>query len=224
MTDTSKNIGTVGNPVSWLHQRAVAILYDALTHEQIKGPLDAKGWVDDVRAHLTPGGELSGNLRAGVAKVVIPGEWDSVGGIEPDLICKGEEDTPVRIIEVIVTSPPTAAKRSKLEALKRRGVDVVEIEVRTEKDLLNLCWVPAKFAYLGDIRFDLGYVAERDKSLQYEKRKKPVLELIASIRDCPPKLRRQLAEVLLGLCSLDSAYPVAADNPLRELLQSASGE
>ena len=79
MTEISKNIGTQGHPVSWLHQRAVAILYDALTHEQIKGPLDAKGWVDDVRAHLTPGGELSGNLRAGVAKVVIPGEWDSVG-------------------------------------------------------------------------------------------------------------------------------------------------
>ena len=224
MEDTKRNIGTETHPVSWLHQRAVAILYDALTHEQIKGPLDAKGWVDDVRAHLTPGGELSGNLRAGVAKVVIPGEWDSVGGIEPDLICKGEEDTPVRIIEVIVTSPPTAAKRSKLEALKRRGVDVVEIEVRTEKDLLNLCWVPAKFSYLGDIRFDRRYVGDRYNEIQYDKRTKIVKELIVAIRDCPPKLRRQLAEVLLGLCSLDSAYPVAADNPLLELLQSASGE
>ena len=223
MDATKRNIGTEPHPVSWLHQRAVAILYDALTHEQIKGPLDAKGWVDDVRAHLTPGGELSGNLRAGVAKVVIPGEWDSVGGIEPDLICKGEEDTPVRIIEVIVTSPPTAAKRSKLEALKRRGVDVVEIEVRSEKDLLNLCWVPSKFSYLGDIRFSRHMSADYDR-LRYQERIQPVLDLIASIRDCPPKLRRQLAEVLRGLCSLDSAYPVAADNPLRELLQSASGE
>ena len=60
---------------------------------------------------MTPRGELSGNLRAGVSKVVIPGEWDSVGGVVPDLICKDENDTPVRIIEVIVTSPPTAAKR-----------------------------------------------------------------------------------------------------------------
>ena len=223
MTEISKNIGTQGHPVSWLHQRAVAVLYDALTKEQAKGPLDAKGWEDDVRAHLTPGGELSGNLRVGVAKVVIPGEWDSVAGVEPDLICKGADDKPVRIIEVIVTSPPTAEKRGKLEALKRRGADVVEIEVKTEKDLVNLCWVPARFSYAGDIRWP-GTAPGQYNQARHRERTKPVLDLIASIRDCPPKLRRQLAEVLRGLGTLDSAYPVSADNPLRELLQSASDE
>ena len=39
MTDISKNIGTVGNPVSWLHQRAVALLYDALAYEPYGGHL-----------------------------------------------------------------------------------------------------------------------------------------------------------------------------------------
>ena len=142
----------------------------------------------------------------------------------PDLICKDENDTPVRIIEVIVTSPPAAAKRSKLEALKRRGVDVVEIEVRTEKDLLNLCWVDSEFSYLGDIRFDRRFVGDRYNEQLYDKRTKEVKELITSIRDCPPKLRRQLAEILAGMCSLDSAYPVAADNPLREYFNQPEGE
>ena len=171
MTEISKNIGTQGHPVSWIHQRAVAVLYDALTKEQAKGPLDAKGWEDDVRAHLTPGGELSGNLRVGVAQVVIPGEWDNVGGVVPDLICKGADEKPVRIIEVIVTSPPTAAKRGKLEALKRRGVDVVEIEVKTEKDLVNLCWVPARFSYAGDIRWPLTAQGQYDRARHLERTK-----------------------------------------------------
>ena len=32
-----RNVGTETNPVSWLHQRAVGIIYDALAHEQFQG-------------------------------------------------------------------------------------------------------------------------------------------------------------------------------------------
>ena len=82
--------------------------------------------------------EFSENLADGAVKVKVPGEWDSVGGIIPDLILYGVDDAPVRIIEVIDTSAPTEAKREKLDRIVRRGVDVVEVEVHTEADLLRL--------------------------------------------------------------------------------------
>ena len=227
MTDISENVGTRGNPVSWLHQRAVALLYDALSHEPYKGTLDPKISKEqqriyketkdpkkleiELRVCLEPGGALSGNLREGVAQVVIPGEWDNVGGIVPDLICRDEKGEPVRIIEVIVSSPPTKTKRAKLEALQRRGVDVVEVTVKTEADLMNLVWEPKTVHYSAVGRTRTG---EADDNVK---------KLINSIRGCNPKLRRELLAVLRGLSDLESAWPVSEDNPLRGLLAD-SGE
>ena len=153
-----RNVGTQAYPESWLHLRTVALLHDALTKARSHLALpdestvyDSKGRIVDssneVRVRLTPDGELSGNLMDGVKEVIIPGEWDSVGGVVPDLICKNDQAEPVRIIEVIVTNPPDEGKRRKLDTLMKRGVDVVEVEVKTEQDLLNLRWVPSKFKF-----------------------------------------------------------------------------
>ena len=238
MTDTSKNIGTVGNPVSWLHQRAVALLYDALAYEPYEGPLDPKMGAEErriykethgskklelelrrreleIRVCLEPGGALSGNLREGVAQVIMPGEWDSVGGIVPDLICRDEKGAPVRLIEVIVSSPPTKTKRAKLEALQRRGVDVVEVTVKTEKDLINLVWEPKAVHYSPHSSPRGGPRPTPDDTVR---------SLIRGLQACNPKLRRHLLAVLRGLCSLDSSWPVNVDNPLRGQLESASEE
>ncbi len=66
---------------------------------------------------------MSGNLLEGVTEVKIPDpEWDQVGGVVPDHTLLGPENRPVRIIEVIVHSPPTKAKREKLDRLQKRGV------------------------------------------------------------------------------------------------------
>ena len=225
MTDISKNIGTVGNPVSWLHQRAVALLYDALAYEPYRGPLDPNKGEIELRVCLEPGGALSVNLREGVAQVVIPGEWDNVGGIVPDLICRDENGAPVRLIEVIVSSPPTKTKRAKLEALQRRGVDVVEVTVKTEKDLMNLVWEPKTVHYRAD-----SPRSPRTSSSAFKRHNgilgadAKVAELIGAIRACNPKMRRHLLTVLRGLCSLDSSWPVSVDNPLQGQLQSASEE
>ena len=217
-----RNVGTEANPVSWLHQRAVSILYDALAHKQYKGPMDpSQGW-NDIRVNLKPGGPLSDNLRDGVCSVVIPGEWDNVGGIMPDLICRDEKGNPVRIIEVIVTNPPTPAKRQKLEMLKRRGVDCVEVEVHTEEDLKNLCWVPAHFTYVSyDGREELRRVgvniSMREERMQAAN--ESVGQFITDLLACSPKHRRQLLEALRGLRSLDSIWPIHPKNPLREQLR-----
>lgn len=115
--EMSRNVGTVNYPVTVLHERAVALLYDELTRPDLE-----RG--EEIRARLTPGGELSHDLRAGVTRVKVPDpDWDSVGGIVPDLILYGDDDTkPLRIIEVVVTSAPSNEKQQKLEALKKRGL------------------------------------------------------------------------------------------------------
>lgn len=83
--------------------------------------------------------EWSTNLIDGVTKIRIPDpEWDSVGGVVPDLILYGKDDRPIRIVEVVVTNPPSASKHTKLDRLRARGVDVVIVNVRNEKDLLEL--------------------------------------------------------------------------------------
>ncbi len=116
----SDNVGTQVHPVSRLHQRAVALLYDEMTRPRYDR-LEGTG----LTVRLEPGGEMSHDLREGVENVKIPGEWDSVGGVVPDLICYGANGAPVRIIEIVVTSPPKDDKEAKLENLRNRGVDSV---------------------------------------------------------------------------------------------------
>ena len=188
-----------------------------------KGPIDSReGW-NQVRVNLKPGGPLSDNLRDGVSSVVVPGEWDSVGGVVPDLICKDKDGNPVRIIEVIVTNSPTPAKRHKLETLIRRGVDCVEVEVHAEEDLKDLCWVTACFTYA---TYD-GRESLRRKGVsismsegRMQAANRSIGQLITDLIACSPKHRRQLLEVLRGMSSLESIWPIHPKNPLREQLST----
>ncbi len=231
-----KNVGTDVSPVSWLHERAVALLYDQLTQL----PFVPFGNLQEgVRVRLAPGGDLSHDLAEGVHSVIIPGEWDNVGGIVPDLILKDQEGNPVRIIEVIVTAPPTEDKQTKLERLKTRGVDVVEVTVKTERDLLNLCWTPytPKFAdhsaqaYVGGgrgrritgiklrngERYQGPFKSQRLASKEADQQ---VESLIKALVSCSPAQRRRFLEVCNALNSLDSLIPVHPLNPLRERLSA----
>ena len=255
-----RNVGTQAYPESWLHLRTVALLHDVLTKRRSRLALpdesmvyDGKGRVVDssneVRVRLTPDGELSGNLMDGVKEVIIPGEWDTVGGVVPDLICKNDKGEPVRIIEVIVTNPPDEGKRRKLDTLKKRGVDVVEVSVKNTQDLLDLCWIPARFkfsefdtsdalnwrTYLGP-----GATKQDARALGEKYGGSPgwhhhydgnsssangeITKLIHALLNCSPGHRRQFLEVYGELGSLDSLLPMHPLNPLREELEADLGE
>ncbi len=207
-----RNVGTDLHPVSWLHQRAVALLYDELTRPDCD---------EEIRARLTPDGDLSHNLREGVAKVKVPDEWDNVGGVVPDLILYGDGDKPIRIIEVIVTSPPDDRKRGKLDTLRSRGVDVVEITVKEESDLLNLCWVPRTPRFTAVTSHDNLSVNipqnQHDRNIRHQQ-DKMIRDLIRAIQTCSPKVRRDFWNVLKHLETLDALYPVRPTNPYREKL------
>ncbi len=215
MTDQKRpeNFGTPNYPVGYLHQRTVALLLDELSQPGKK----------EVRARLTPDGELSQNLREGVAQVKIPGEWDSIGGITPDLICYGDEGDPIRIIEVVVTNPPNKAKRQKLDYLRKRGIDVVIIKVHNERDIIDLCWERStvEFSPLTPHDQSRGNIGMNQfRQARKARHDGVVSELIGALLSCSPSKRRELVGVLRELQSLDSLYPLRPDNPLFDSLTS----
>ena len=124
---------------SWIHEKAIDMIEAACSGAYAQ-PTKYTGMRGEVLVRLRPGtDEWSTDLIAGIEKVKITDpEWDSVGGIVPDIILYDVQGKPRRIIEVIVTSAPDNHKRQKLSRLQDRGVDVVEVTVKTEDDLFAL--------------------------------------------------------------------------------------
>ena len=215
---STRNVGTNGRPVSWLHERAVALLYDEL----LSGMESGGEHPDGIRVRLNPGdSELSHDLTESVVKVKVPGEWDSVGGVIPDLILLGHDDSPVRIIEVVVNSPPSKAKRQKLDTLVRRGVDVVEVKVQHEKDLRHLCWSPATPVFNHNMRKRSVNLANNQYIRQRIGEADGVVnQLATALRNCSPRTRRSFLDTLQHVSSLDSLFPVRPDNPLKDKLMA----
>lgn len=210
----AKNVGTDGNPVSYLHERAVALLYDELKTN------------DEVRVRLADG-TLSHNIREGMAELKVPDEWTNIGGVVPDvvpdLVMYGEDGTPIRIIEVTVTSPPSKQKRGQLNTLAKRGVDVVEVVVCKSEDLMTLCWTPVVPYYSwrnSNDRYSINLAQQSYSSNQKAALDGTVEQFAQAIRGCSPKARRVLHETLKGLGSLESLFPVRGDNPKAEMLKT----
>ena len=235
----TENVGTPLNPVSWLHERTVALIYDLLMCVPLTLPLDIKNTNrGEVKVKLNPSGEMSDNLLEGVSSVVIPGEWDNVGGIVPDLILKDAEGNPVRIIEVVVTNPINDQKREKIQRLVRRGVDCVEIVVKSEDDLLNLCWIPCEVAFADYDARELDFNPRQQMATGLRRRfggkyqgrfrahsasvkaNEDIEKLIHSLMTCSPGHRRQFLEVFDELRSLDSILPVHPLNPIKDILNN----
>ncbi len=152
----------------------------------------------------------------------VPGDWDTVGGIVPDLILYDDDDKPVRIIEVVVTSPPDDRKRKKLDTLRGRGIDVVEITVTKESDLLALCWTPWTPTFTSLTRRDKfadNRAQDEYRRLGHRRQDEKVQDLIFAIQNCSPKVRRDFWKVFKHLGTLDSLYPVRPNNPYRRRLE-----
>ena len=202
----------------WLHEKAVAMIVEACEgrYKQSKG---WTGFADtEVYVRLRPGSDdWSGDLVEGVVRVKTPGEWDSIGGIVPDLILYGPNDTPRRVIEVIVTNPPDDKKRRKLDTLKSRGVDVVEVTVKSEADLLCL------FPSLTPIRFrregpwsgwrERYRQAQRFERLASDTSGQFLDDLSRHLLNSPPAARLRFVKVLQEVCGIDSLYPTPQSQP-----------
>ena len=215
-TEWDRNVGSPAYPVSFLHEYAVGLLWDALHG-------------DDAVAVKTIDGSIYGNLKEGVDRVVIPDSMQPIGGCIPDLALLDKDLRPVRVIEVVVTSPPTSEKMAKLEQLQNRGVEVVQVPVRNEDELKAL--IPSqndglkpKWAYAWNATiFDQVGIINIPRQQQIRRTQQgadgKVQELIHALIGCQPETRRQLVKVLEELDSLESRYPLSPKNPNR-IIQS----
>ena len=162
---------------------------------------------DSVLVRLHPKkDEWSPNLMEDIAKVkVADPEWDSVGGIAPDLILYDANDRPKRIIEVIVTSPPDASKRQKLQRLKERGVDVVEVAVKTEDDLRDLFPPLRRPNFAANPQGNT--VTQRALAQTNHGASRTLDELTIALIQATPAARRRFLHVLKAADALNSVYP-----------------
>lgn len=198
----SQNVGTHAFPVSFLHEYAVGLLWDALhtNHSVTVKTMD---------------GSMSDNLMHGVERVVIPDSMQPIGGCIPDLALLDKDLRPVRVIEVVVTSPPTEDKAEKLNLLEQRGVEVVLVPVRNEEELKALVPTPIdgqKITWSYGLRRRIRPGGPDSK----------IEELIDALIHCLPETRRKLVRMMEELDSLESCYPLSPNNPKR-VIPTANG-
>ena len=213
-TDPMQNVGTQLHQESWLHARAVALLYD-----ELEAGLLLK---TEVRVRLNHTGtepEISGNLLDGADSVRAPSDLSPVGGMVPDLVLHDQRGEPVRTIEVAITNLPD---QHKVATLRKRGVDVVIIQIKEAQELKSLCWFsePDKFApnFLLAVR-RRGYAEDRAKADRQLGADRYVREMMWALTNCSPESRRKFAQLLPGIDSLESFYPaLSPTNPKADKL------
>lgn len=217
----SRNVGTQAFPVSFLHEYAVGLLWDRLHGRE---PVIV----------TTMDGNQTGDLKQGVERVVIPDSMQPIGGCIPDLAVLDKELRPMRVIEIVVTSPPSGEKREKLERLKERGVEVVLVPVRNENELRALVptepdgkrinwaydWSPAVFEQMGVINIP----RQRQIGGRQSQANNTVTALINALIQCEPETRRKLLRVLQELEDLEARYPLSPKNPKRAVISGDQAE
>ena len=215
--DWRRNVGTESFPVSFLHEYAVALIYDQL----IVG--------HDVQLPLIDG-ERSGNVMEGVGHVNFPDSLQAIGGYLPDIALYDSTFRVLRVIEVVVTK---TVPNEKLKSLENRGVEVLQVPVRNEDELRGLCLSPDSRrpwwwpkiqrveAVSRETRQKIG-VNERAMQRQIlsgqEQADKEIRKLMGYLSRCSPEVRREFVAWLENIDSLESLYPVRQENPKREVL------
>ena len=224
-SEWGKNVGTAGFPVSFLHEYAVGLIWDALNATNA-GPVTLP----------TLEGGMSDDVLAGVDKVIIPDNLNAVAGYVPDILCL-RDSRPVRLIEVVVTSTVTA---HKLTAITNLGVKVVQVPVRNEDELMALFpdsilpemprwWTAYRKmeAVLQDARRDTFESIDVSRMLRpgvgdrlQQRADQHILDVIRDLRKCSPLVRRDFLALMREIGTLESLYPLRPDGPKYKTLFS----
>ena len=217
----SRNVGSEGFAVSFLHEYAVGLIWDKLVH------------YDSAPVQLPLlDGTLSGNLMEDVDKVIIPDALQSIAGRIPDISLL-RDSRPIRCIEVIVTNPVPDQKAAAIENL---GVELLQVPVRNENELRSLFgsaqaeprtwWAKrdernerqGETLYLADKR-RIGFRWRGSPSSWQGQADGAILQLMDNLFWCSPEVRREFLACLESLDSLESLYPIRPDNPKYKALQ-----
>ena len=190
-----RNVKTKGSGnLSLLHEYAVGLIWDAWQAAQ---PPQGSS-VHSPRTVKIPtiDGE-SGDLTDGVRTISIPSSLQPVGGMYPDLVGMDANGQVKWTVEVVVSHPPDPNSIARLE---REGVKVYVIRVRDEDDLIRLA-----NCYPRPPR-------RRNTANQF------ISQLIGSLRDCDPRLRREFLGLFSEINQPQMLIPLSKNNPKAETI------
>lgn len=227
-TEWDKNVGTAGSPVSFLHEYAVGLIWGSVNANiglNLKRTAFHEPNIRPVTLPTLEGG-MSDDLSAGVDKVIIPDNLNSVAGYLPDLLCL-QDSRPVRVIEVVVTSPLPPAK---LKAFGNLGLEVVQVPVKNEDELMAL--FPSTFrdrlewwSYYPDkedrAKETEGQIEARGRTSIQAISNSAINEFACHLMQCDPEHRRAFLTLMRDIGNLESLYPLSPDTPKYEALVGA---
>ena len=240
------NVGTQEHPVSYLHEYAVAMIWEALhSHREVR-----------IR---NEDGTLSDNLNEGMARVGIPDATTAIANSIPDLAIYDKNHRPIRVVEVEYSSKPNA---DKIKRLNNLGVDVIVAEVHNqarlfsfiqagnfqtskanrfmpdEKELnrspftrLNykaVLWNEQNRVYMPDVAaVNLAVVnipeQQRNGAMQHEA-DRTIKNFMNALAWCSPEVRREFCEMIFGqdeLRDIHALHPISSANPKFDVLRDA---
>lgn len=210
------NLGTPEQSVSYLHEYAVAMIWEAL-HSDGSSPVYMR----------TKTGKLSDNLKEGMARVDIPDSLTHVGGMIPDLAIYNSDHRPIRVIQIDVTHDTDA---DKVERLRKQGVETCIAKIRTPKDLRSLIITEREFkSSLRRFAADADAVNQvvrnipqkSANSMRQRAADKTIEGIMQALALCSPQIRREFYDMLLASSRVYGRYPISEGNPKAEMLASA---
>ena len=224
MSKWTENIGTPEYPVSYLHEYAVALIWDRLS----AGECFVKTTASEYEHLTVPEG----------GRVDIPDELTPIAGTVPDIAIYDSSHRPITAVEVHVTSSPSKDKMARMERL---GVKMVIVPVPNEEALLTMfrpvstdevfpnLSIPRKFRghtkLLENLYRNTGRESVSSRTRKHNARRSledsnyAVINLIRHLRMCDPTLRQELRAVLDELDSIESRHPILPGNPKLPVLQ-----
>ena len=225
MSKWAKNVGTPDHPVSYLHEYAVALIWDRLS-------------AGECFVRTTPSNKYEHISVPKGGRIAIPDELTPIAGMMPDIAIYDADHRPVTVLEVQVTSAPSEDKLARFERL---GVKLVVVPVPNQEALLTMfrpisveelfprIIIPTQFyghtnllerQIRERIRPSIrsGHMISQNRRL-LEQANNTVAELIRSLKMCDPAFRQELRAVLDELDSIESQHPILSGNPKLPVLQ-----
>ena len=241
------NVGSDSHPVTYLHEYAVALLWE--TVETYGGCFvnTMTGW-EQVFKHS-------------VASLIVPTDLQAVGGLVPDLAIYDKQHNPKTIFEVVVTNPPSISKSEKLKKLQERGIQVIVTKrLVSEKDLEDFVrtfeehkrmeqdswpvldvrdYFKPEHSYIKHFMEDesfrkflphvetagVGLIAPEIRSLMVERQREAnsnILGLMQNLAFCEPYVRREFFRMMnVAGRDIHARFPISPSNPKSEVLERA---
>ena len=211
MSIWTQNVGTPDHPVSYLHEYAVALIWDRLN----AGGCFVKTTANEYEHVSVPKG----------GRVGIPDELTPIAGMVPDLAIYDADHRPIVVVEVQVTSAPSEDKLSRLERL---GVKMVIVPVPINEALFTMFRPVSTDDLFPGMRLPQSFYGHTnllrraphsESHLHIQNANNTVSKLIRSLRMCDPTLRQELRAVLDELDSIESQHPILPGNPKLPVFQ-----